>query len=128
MSSFGHLFYKKVWIRCDHGMQFKEHYNCYLRVLEAHRMGGVYIEVSKGTFAEWLGAIDRSVAKTLPGARQIPLNFAGWRFSELDSWTWLKEDLRIVGCYTDIGVFAVLDFNKPLLKRLSNSSSENGEV
>lgn len=103
-------------------MYFKQRYNCFFRELLGHR-DGVVLEIAPDEFSTWLGCIDRSVARTLPGAREIALDFSGWRLLQLDAWQWLDDDKAIVGCVIKEGVFAVLDYQRPLLKKLCNPST-----
>lgn len=95
---------------------FKQRYNCYFRQIGPHR-NGIQLELQQDQFAEWLGTIDRSVAKIMPGAKEVPLDFSGWRLGELDKWQWISENVSFVGCLIEGGVFAVVDYEKPLLKR-----------
>lgn len=97
-------------------MYFKQWFNCFYRTIGPHREG-LWLELEPDKFAEWLGTIDRAVARTLPGAREVPLDFKGWKLGELDRWEWISESVSFVGCLTDLGVFAVLEYQKPLLKR-----------
>jgi hypothetical protein len=99
-------------------MYFKQRYNCYFRELGPHP-DGVILEIAPDQFAKYQGCIDRSVARILPGAREIALDFAGWRLRELDAWQWLSDDRALVGCLIEQGVFAVLDHQRPLVKNRS---------
>jgi hypothetical protein len=101
-------------------MYFKQYHNCYFRELGPHPDGGVMIEIAPGQFAKYQGCIDRSIARILPGAQQIALDFAGWRLRELDAWQWLSEDQALVGCLIEQGVLAVLDHQRPLIKKRSS--------
>jgi hypothetical protein len=116
-SDWGFLRLCKRYFRDSGSMYFKQRYNCYFREIPPLR-NGLIICVGDDEWVPWLGCIDRSVARLLPGARQIPLDFDGWRVRELDAWIWLMPGTRIVGCVIDLGVFAVTEFQKPLLKRV----------
>lgn len=92
-------------------------YNCYFRELGPNRDGATMIEVAPGVFVPWLGTIDRSVARIIEGATEIPLGLSGWRLRELDQWKWISDEQTFIGCLLDgLGVFAVLDYERPLLK------------
>ncbi|ARM86334.1 hypothetical protein [Marinobacter salarius] len=100
-------------------MYFKRRFNCFFQQVSPHR-SGVILEVKPELFAEYLGTIDRSVARLIPGAREISLGyaeFAGWRLSELDRWQWISDGQAFVGCLINQGVFAVIDRQKPLIKK-----------
>jgi len=94
---------------------FKQRYNCYFREIGPHR-DGIVLELQEDVFADYLGTIDRLVARILPGAKEVALDFSGWRLRELDRWEWIADDCAFVGCLIEQGVFVVLDYQRPLLK------------
>lgn len=97
-------------------MWFKQRFNCYFRELGSYR-NGTRLELERDQFAEYLDTIDREVARALLGTKEIPLDFSGWRLRELDRWKWISEKETFVGCLTELGVFVVLKYEKPLLKK-----------
>jgi len=108
-------------------MNFKRRFNCYYQPLYPHREG-VVLEVAPDVFKEYLGTIDRVVARSLPGAKEISLayaGFAGWQLNDLDKWEYISDDKVFVGCLIELGVFAVIDKKRPLLKSARQLVSGN---
>ena len=85
---------------------------------------GTFLEVEPDNFAEWLGFIERDVARSwgsVLNAREVPLStyakLEAWRSGELASWNWIDKSKTFVGFLVAEGVFAVVERGKPLLKR-----------
>lgn len=103
-------------------MFFRHRYNCTYRDIPACASPGVMVSVvsAGGELSEpvqWLGSVDRAIARHVAGARQVVLDIEGWRLSELDPTTWLPAGEYVIGVQIAEGVFVVTDGRKPLTKR-----------
>lgn len=97
-------------------MYFKVPRTGFFKEIGPHRDGDM-IDLLGGEPQHWLGSIDVKGARLLSAKRAVALPFAGWRLRELDPWIWLEENTVIMGCETEDGVFAVLDHQKPIIRK-----------
>lgn len=86
---------------------------------------GVTLELERDHIVYWLGVLEREIARdwaTRVGATEVPLSgyagVKGWRRSELDATTWLPEGQSFVGFLVPQGVFGLVEYGQPVIKRL----------
>ena len=105
-------------------MMFKRRVNAVFKDFPGYRTGDLvgiqsrHEEQVDENLKRWAGVVDRRIAKALPGARQVPLDFAAYRPEELSRTLWLSENEHVVGCVVEDWVVAVLDGSIPLIKKI----------
>lgn len=102
-------------------MLFRRRYNCHFQNLPAWRDGNlVGVHAKSGIYlVPWIGCVDRVVARRLPEAHEVPLDFKAWAPCPVSGYHWFNDGLYIVGCLTDLGALAVLKYNEPLFKPMA---------
>lgn len=100
-------------------MMLKRRFNAVYRDYPPYRTGdlvGVLANNAQPELEMWLGVIDRRVARQMPDAVEVFLDFEAYRLSLLDKTQWLGPNVAVVGCKISEGVLAVTDGKKPLVK------------
>jgi hypothetical protein len=102
-------------------MEFRRRHNDYYATLfAAGSRDTIGVVTAAGIESElWLGICDRVVVRLLPGVESVLLDIQAWRKTLVEPYERLPACTYMVGARIEGGVLAVVDGQRPMIRRVS---------